>query len=214
MFVGAFRIIASVGVAYMVAKAIGKATANYGGRHYQILAVSLTYAALGFAMLFPVIRAAREYSKAAAPARHAARTGPAGESAEIKDELNSQANPVNDAEEDPAVVAARTDSIAQADSIQRLEQTRANLRARDGNMSAASRLTGSVSTVIIGAIGLFFVLPILSSFSYGIYAGVLSIFGLGFAMKKAWELTELVTDYELTGPFRVGEGPIAATIGG
>ncbi|MEP6999364.1 MAG: hypothetical protein ABI969_02720 [bacterium] len=214
MFVGAFRIIASVGVAYLVAKAIGKATANYGGRHYQILAVSLTYLALGFAMLFPVIRAAREYSKAAAPARHAARTGPAGESAEIKDELNSQANPVNDAEEDPAVVAARTDSIAQADSIQRIEQTRANLRASDGNMSAASRLTGSLGTIIIGAIGLLFVLPILSSFSYGIYAGVLSIFGLGFAMKKAWELTELVTDYELTGPFRVGEGPIAPTIGG
>ena len=56
-------------------------------------------------------------------------------------------------------------------------------------------------------------LPILSSFSYGIYAGVLSIFGLVFALRKAWELMALVTDYDLTGPFRVGDGPIRATIG-
>src|SRR4051794_30360730 len=46
MFVGAFRIIGSIGVAYLVATAIGKATDNYGGRRYQILAVSLTYVAL------------------------------------------------------------------------------------------------------------------------------------------------------------------------
>jgi hypothetical protein len=43
---------------------------------------------------------------------------------------------------------------------------------------------------------------------------VFSIFGLVFALRKAWQLTEIVTDYELTGPFRVGEGPIAARIGG
>ncbi|MDB4892303.1 MAG: hypothetical protein JWL61_4158, partial [Gemmatimonadetes bacterium] len=32
--------------------------------------------------------------------------------------------------------------------------------------------------------------------------------------RKAWQLTELVTDYDLSGPFRVGEGPIAARFGG
>ena len=214
MFVGAFRIVASVGVAYMVAKAIGNATAHYGGRRYQVLAVSLTYAALGLAMLFPVFRAVRELSKVKAPARQEARFGPAGEKAEIKDELNSQANPVNDATEDPAVVAARTDSIARADSVERLAQTRANLMAHDPNMSAAQRMAGGAGAMLIAAVGLLFVLPILSSFSYGIYAGVLSIFGLVFALKKAWELTALVTDYDLTGPFRVGDGPIRATIGG
>jgi hypothetical protein len=66
--------------------------------------------------------------------------------------------------------------------------------------------------MIIGAIGLIFVLPILSSFSYGLYGGVASIFALGFAMRKAWQLTELVTDYELSGPFKVGDGPIASRI--
>ena len=112
------------------------------------------------------------------------------------------------------MVAARTDSIARADSVERLAQTRANLMAHDPNMSAAQRMAGGAGAMLIAAVGLLFVLPILSSFSYGIYAGVLSIFGLVFALKKAWELTALVTDYDLTGPFRVGDGPIRATIGG
>jgi hypothetical protein len=216
MFIGAFRIVASIGVAYLIAKAIGSATANYGGRRYQILAVSLTYLALGLAMLMPVFRAARQMSKVTAPPRSEARFGPAGERAEIADEMNMQATPAigADEEEDPAVTAARDDSIARADSIQRLEETRANLRARDGNMMAAEKLAGGIGPMLVGAIGLIFILPILSSFSYGLYAGVLSIFGLGFALKKAWEMTDLVTDYHLSGPYRVGEGPIAATIGG
>ena len=218
-FVGAFRIIASIGVAFIIAKAIGNATGHYGGRRYQILAVSLTYVALGLAMLTPVFRAAREMSRVTAPPRSAARFGPAGEQAELRDELNSQAvveqaGEPDAAPEDPEVVAARADSVARADSLARLEQTRANLRARDGNMRAAQKLEGGVRAMIVGALGLIFVLPILSSFSYGLYAGVLSIFGLVFALRKAWQLTEIVTDYQLTGPFRVGEGPIAARIGG
>ncbi len=213
MVVGAFRILASFGVAYLVSKAIGKATANYGGRRYQILAVSLTYLALGLAMLMPVIRAASQMSEIEAPPRSEARTGPAGQMAEINDELNSQANPINDESEDEEVVAARTDSIAYADSVMRLEQTRENLRASDGNMSAASRLAGGAGAAFVGALVLLVMLPIMSAFWYGIYAGVLSIFGMIWAMKRAWDLTALVTDYELTGPYNVGEGPIAPTIG-
>jgi hypothetical protein len=217
-FVGAFRVIASIGVAFMVAKAIGSATGQYGGRRYQILAVSLTYLALGLAMLTPVFRAAREMSKVTAPPRSAARFGPAGEQAELREELNSQAamgNADPDAPpEDPAVVAARADSIARADSLARVEWTRASLRTHDGNFAAAEKLAGGARAMLMGAIGLIVVLPILSSFSYGLYAGVLSIFGLVFALRKAWQLTEIVTDYELTGPFRVGEGPIAPRIGG
>jgi len=30
---------------------------------------------------------------------------------------------------------------------------------------------------------------------------------------KACQLTDLVTDYQLSGPFKVGQGPIAPTIG-
>jgi hypothetical protein len=214
MVVNGFRIIASIGVAYMVAKAIGKATANYGGRRYQILAVSLTYLALGLAMLMPVIVAANRLNKVTAPEKREARSGPAGEQAAFKDEINSLASQPREGE-DPAVVQERVDSIARADSIQRLEQTRANLRANDGNMAVAGRLAGGVGAMFIGALELIILLPLIGSFlSYGPYAAVMSIFALGYAMKKAWDLTELVTDYELTGPYKVGEGPIAPTIGG
>jgi hypothetical protein len=214
MVVNGFRIIASIGVAYLVAKAIGKATANYGGRRYQVLAVSLTYLALGLAMLMPVIVAARRLEKVTAPAKREARSGPAGEQAAFRDEIANLASQPREGE-DPADVAARVDSIARADSIQRLEKTRANLIANDGNMAMAGKLAGGVGAVIIGTIELILLLPIIGSFlSYGPYAAAMSIIALVFALRKAWQLTELVTDYELTGPFRVGEGPIAPRIGG
>ena len=68
--------------------------------------------------------------------------------------------------------------------------------------------------MIVGAITLVIILPILGAFSYGLYAGVFGIMALGFGMKKAWELTAIVTDHTLTGPFDVGTGPIAPTVGG
>jgi hypothetical protein len=98
--------------------------------------------------------------------------------------------------------------------VERLEQTRANLRAHDGNMVAAERLAGGAGAMVTGAFALLFILPIMSSFSYGLYAGVFSILGLAFAMKRAWQMTDLVTDYQLTGPYKVGEGPIAPKFGG
>jgi hypothetical protein len=209
----AFRIISAIGVAYLIAKAIGKATGNYGGRRYQVLAVSLTYVALGLAMLMPVIRATRQLERVKAPPKVEARTGPAGETAEINDEIrNLNAAPREG--EDPAVTAARADSLAAADSVARLEKTRANIKANDGNAAFSDRLVGGAGKVFFGALTLLVILPLLSSFSYGIYAGVISIFALGFALKKAWDLTDLVTDLELTGPHKVGTGPIAPAFGG
>jgi hypothetical protein len=209
----AFRIISAIGVAYLVAKAIGKATGNYGGRRYQVLAVSLTYAALGLAMLMPVFVAAHQLSGIKAPPRQETRTGPAGETAAIDEEMQSMYAQPREGE-DPEVAAARADSIAVADSVRRLERTRANFKAMDKNAAMADRLAGGVGAMFIGAIALLFVLPILSSFSYGLYAGVFSIMALGFALKKAWELTDIVMEFELTGPFRVGQGPIPPTFGG
>lgn len=214
MVVNGFRIIASLGVAWLVATAIGKATANYGGRRYQVLAVSLTYLALGLAMLMPVVVAANQLKKVVAPPKSEARSGPAGERAEFQDEINAQASRADEGEE-PAVVAARADSVARVDSVRRLEQTRANLRAHDGNMQVADKLDGGFIAKLIGAVELILVLPIIGSFlAYGPYAAAMSLLALGFAMRRAWQMTDLITDYELTGPFRVGEGPIAPKFGG
>jgi hypothetical protein len=199
-----------IGVGMLVAKAIGKATAEYGGRQYQILAVICTYAAISLAAMGPVIRAAYRINHVKVPARVEARTGPAGESAELREELNAVQPRENEA---PADYEKRVAEAAHADSVQRLEAARDAARRDSPDGSFASRLNGSVGAVIVGAIGLLFVLPILSSFGYGLYAGVLTIFALIYGMRKAWQLTDLVTDYQLSGPFKVGQGPIAPTIG-
>jgi hypothetical protein len=58
----------------------------------------------------------------------------------------------------------------------------------------------------------FFVLPILAMFEYGLYVAAVGLLALGFALYKAWDLTDgQGLDLELRGPFRVGSGPIAAT---
>lgn len=211
--VGAFRIIAAIGVAYLVAGAIGRATGNYGGRRYQLLAVSLTYVALGLAMLVPVYRAAERLDAVTAPPKLEDRYGPAGQQAALEEELQSMYAEAEE-DEDPAVVAARVDSLAAADSVARLERTRANMKAIDSDASFADRLAGGAGQMLVGAIVLLVILPLLSGFGYGLYAGVISIFALGFALKKAWDLTDLVADLELTGPFKVGTGPIPPAIGG
>jgi hypothetical protein len=199
------------GVAILVAKAIGNATGEYGGRRYQWLAVGFTYLAISLGAMAPVLRLAYKINHVKMPPRSASHTGPQGEAAEIRDELHTAVAREN---EDPAVTAARADSLARVDSLERMESERARLRKASPDASFATRVSGGFTSIVFGAIALFFVLPILSSFSYGLYAGVLVIFAFIYGLKRAWDMTGLVTDYQLSGPFRVGAGPIAPTIGG
>jgi hypothetical protein len=61
-------------------------------------------------------------------------------------------------------------------------------------------------------IAAFFTLPLLAMFEFGIYVAGVGLLALGFAMYKAWDLTDgQGLHLELKGPFRVGSGPIAAT---
>jgi len=65
--------------------------------------------------------------------------------------------------------------------------------------------------VLGGALLLMLVLPILGLLQYGIYAAGVGVLAFGFGMKKAWDLTEGGIELALSGPFRVGEGPIPPT---
>jgi hypothetical protein len=59
----------------------------------------------------------------------------------------------------------------------------------------------------------FLILPLLAMFEFGIYAAGVGLLALGFALYKAWDLTDgQGLDLVLKGPFRVGSGPIAATL--
>ena len=59
----------------------------------------------------------------------------------------------------------------------------------------------------------FLILPMLAMFEFGLYAAGVGLLALGFAMYKAWDLTDgQGLDLMLKGPFRVGSGPIAAAL--
>ena len=56
------------------------------------------------------------------------------------------------------------------------------------------------------------ILPMLAMFEFGLYVAGVGLLALGFALYKAWDLTDgQGLDLVLKGPFRVGSGPIAAT---
>jgi hypothetical protein len=51
----------------------------------------------------------------------------------------------------------------------------------------------------------------LALFEFGLYVAGVGLLALGFGLYKAWDLTDgQGLDLVLTGPFRVGSGPIAA----
>jgi hypothetical protein len=59
----------------------------------------------------------------------------------------------------------------------------------------------------------FFTLPILAMLEYGLYVAGVGLLAIGFALYKAWDLTDgQGLDLQLSGPFRVGAGPIQATV--
>jgi hypothetical protein len=78
--------------------------------------------------------------------------------------------------------------------------------------AAAKRLpTGGVFNRIVGVIVLVLTLPLLAGLAYGIYGAAIGLFAIGYGVFKAWEITGNAVAYSLTGPHRVGSGPIPQT---
>ena len=196
---GATRILISVGVGFLVGSAIKKANGGWPGRKYQYLAIALTYASLGFGSVLPSLmslRAARrEIRVATADSLAAARARAAADSAKEADEENATAG---DGTEDLAAIA---DSM-EAERGRRHDHKSQEMR------NAAKLASTSPFAIITTLLVMIITLPVLANLQYGIYAGALGLFAFGFAMKKAWDLTEGGIELELRGPFKVGEGPI------
>jgi hypothetical protein len=78
----------------------------------------------------------------------------------------------------------------------------------------AARLSGrGFFGVFVGLLVLLVTLPLLSLFAYGITGAVVGILGFGYGMHKAWTLTDgQGLDLQLSGPYRVGTGPIAPAL--
>jgi len=196
---GFTRILCAVGVGYFVGSAIKKANGGWPGRKYQILAVALTYFALGFGAIIPTVwslrSARRDYRQAVADSVAAARAKAAADSASASDSTRPSASSVDQ-------LAAIADSMEAARSRRPVHKSAAE-------QGADKLARGSLFGVVTSLLVMILTLPILANLQYGIYAAGLGLMAFAFGMKKAWDLTEGGMVLELKGPYKVGEGPIA-----
>ena len=153
VFFGFLQLFAAIAIGWLVARVIGRATANYGGRQYQWTAVLLTYIALGAAFLVPVVR--------------------------------------------------DTIALAQAQDM----STSLPEAAQTGLASSPFGETGPLGAVV-NALLLMVTLPLVAPFAYGVQGAAIAYIALAFAVKKVWDMTSCPVELNLTGPFRVGRGPI------
>lgn len=195
---GLVRVLCAVGVGYMVGSTIKHANGGWPGRKYQILAAALTYFALGLGAVMPTLLAIpstrREMRRAAvADSIAAAQTRAAADSE--KTESATEKAPFAD-------LASVADSMEAARSKKPMHKT---ADARNAEKLAGTNFFGLIANALL----LMLTLPILANLQYGVYAAGLGLLAFGFGMKKAWDLTEGGEELELSGPYKVGEGPIA-----
>ena len=196
---GATRILISVGIGYLVGSAIKKANGGWPGRKYQYLAIALTYASLGFGSVLPSLMSLRA-------ARHEVRQATADSLAAAR--ARATADSAKEADEESVTEGDGTaDLAALADSME-AERGRRHVRQSDEMRNATKLASASPFAIVQTLLVMIITLPILANLQYGIYAAALGLFAFGFAMKKAWDLTEGGIELELRGPFNVGEGPI------
>jgi len=196
---GLLRMLCAVGVGYFVGSAIKKANGGWPGRRFQVLAVVLTYVALGLGSVAPTLMslgsARQELRRAAADSAAAAQARAAAD---------------RDDDDDATSAAPAADLGKLADSLE-AARSRPHVRPTPEVENAKKLAGGGMVHVLGGALLLMLVLPILGLLQYGIYAAGVGVLAFGFGMKKAWDLTEGGIELALSGPFRVGEGPIPPT---
>ena len=187
-FVGFLRVLCAILVAYPVAKVLNKATGDYYTRRKQVLAVVLVWSAISLASIVPIVYAAARMKAAPAAVATAA------------DSAQARADSI---EADDAADLERTlqDDVAPQPAPRSMEEAK-----------AAELRSGGIMKAIFVAFVLFLILPIVSAFgAAGIQAGAVALLGLGAALFKVWGWTSDGVSYRVTGPYRVGTGPIPTT---
>ena len=198
------RILLAIGMGWAVGTAISKANGGYPGRHYQILAALLTYFAIGLGSIAPVVReAGREQARWVADSTRGARDDSARAALAARQAAESGTVPGTDAA--TADVGSRPNW---ADSID--AATHSSARRPASNPNATKLGHGNPVAQIGVAIIMLFTLPLLTIFGFGgIYGAAMALFATGYGMYKAWDLTSGGPALEVSGPHKVGSGPIA-----
>jgi hypothetical protein len=206
LFIPFVRIFVVIGVGHYVGKTIMRAVDGYGGRRYQYLAVGLTYFSIGLGSLIPAINEARE-----AEARHAAIMADttrrlANQGRAIAEELDSWRA---EQQAEQAAMAAEEGTPEEAgDSTAAAEAADTSVVAAEKPAAAKGFKRPRITDYLIAMV----ILPVLAMFAFGYMAAGVGLFTLAFALREAWKQTDgQGLELVLTGPFKVGTGPIAAT---
>ncbi|MGH7695562.1 MAG: hypothetical protein ACRENH_11305 [Gemmatimonadaceae bacterium] len=207
MTVPFIRHLLSFGIAYAVAKAVMAATGNLGGRRFQYMAVAMLYGAIGIGSVFPVAMALNDKSVLAAVEQQRENDNtlgqnPLGNSAELVGESDKGADLVLD---------ARRDIGAIADQLEKQVNARRALAAIHVSMTPDQKHAQNL--IYRGEVGMGLLMqlvfsPFVGLLTYGVYSGGIGLLLLIFSLYKSWRWTELQTQLDLSGPHRVGGGPI------
>ena len=175
-------------IGFIVGAAVRTATDGRGGRRFQIMAVTLTYFAVGlaYAPLFikGAMQSAQTDSSAVADTLTVAEDSAVGDSADISDsaEISLAGDTAN---------AARVDSLLKQVSSPSGKATRAVL--------------ASLAAVSVGGFLMVFALPILAVLMT-MPSGLISAMIIGIGMHQAWKMTA-AQRHQISGPYRVGATP-------
>lgn len=192
LFIPFLRIFVVIAVGHYIGKRVMAAVDGYGGRNYQILAVALTWFAIGIGSLVPAINEAHEREQRMAAIQ-----------ADTTRRLATQGKAI--AEELDAFIAEQASMEAAEGSGD--EDTAAVEEAPPVPRQKAEKKPDSIGIgdLLLGIL----TLPILAMFAFGYTAAGVGLLTFGYALREAWKLTDgQGLDLQLKGPFRVGSGPI------
>jgi hypothetical protein len=204
------RHLLSIGIAFAVTKAIMAATGSLGGRFQQYLAVCLTYGAIGFGSMLPVACALDDDSVNRAVAQQRANDSVMagtviGSSTELIGEADRGADVVLDARQQIGDVAEALEKQVNA----RRELAAIHVGMTPDQKQAQALIAEGGSAVAVGLVMQFLLAPFLGLLMFGMYSAGIGLLLLVYSLFKAWRWTELKDVIDLSGPYRVGEGPIA-----
>jgi len=185
------RIFLLIPIGYYIGKRMMSSLDGYSTRRYQYLAVTLTYLCFLIGFTIPAIGAAQD-----------ARNRRAENRAKMQGTMATQTDAIR--EEVAALNAQHGNS---ADPLSG-EDARSKEQAAAAQRKAAEEHIGPGPGL---ALVLLLFSPFFAMMQFGMMASAMGVMALGYALYQAWKQTDgQGMALDLTGPFRVGQGPIPA----
>ena len=189
-------------IGFMVGAAIRKGTDGKGGRKYQVMAVFLTYVAVGLAFTPFAVQGIMESAKSDSVAARDSLARAQGDSSRVAS--LSPIVPPPAAERpagDSATVSLAGDTGAAAGGT--LPDTGVAIPPMPGAVGVILALAIGLVAAFVGVL----VLPVFAVLS-SLPSGILTAVIVGFGMVQAWKMTA-ATVHTVSGPYRVGESASA-----